>query len=155
MLQYFWWSFSHFLQTIRISIRQHLSLPFDTMDRCVSTIECASFPFFWHCSSSFLDVLRHSCLAPILTQLLVRRATMYARCKPAWCMHCVYFRLFFIIAVLTCLLKTSVEKKNRSYCHLHTFVLGCCSCSFKASHFLYLSYMVANCHASLCVRRWR
>ena len=36
---------------------------------------------------------------------------MYARCKPAWCMHCVYFRLFFIIAVLTCLLKTSVEKK--------------------------------------------
>ena len=155
MLQYFWWSFSHFLQTIRISIRHRLSLPFDTVDRCVSCTRMRIFSFLlalrvifpWY-SSSFLPrtcpnpaYCPTSHNAPALQASLVHTLHGTSECSFGNC----------------CTHRAAKDqcRKNHSYCHLHTFVLGCCSCSFKASHFLYLSYMVANCHASLCVRRWR
>ena len=137
MLQYFWWSFGHFLETIRITIRQHSSLPFNALDRCVSYnrmrilsfLLTLQFIFPW-CSSSFVPRTSPSpASCPTSHNAPALRASL------AHTLH-VLPTVFYNC----CTHRTAKDhcRKNRSYCHLHTFGLGCCSCSFKASSYLYL-----------------
>ena len=77
---------------------------------------------------------------------------MHPHCEPAWRIHCMYFRLFFIIAVLTGLLKTIVEKivATAIFIPLDLAVVVA-----RSRRQVICTYEVANCHASLCIRRWR
>ena len=139
---------SHLHQTALVSaIRHHGSVRIYNRMRILSFLLTLQFIFPW-CSSTFVPrTYPNPASCPTSHNVRALQASLVHALRV---LQTVFYNCCTHLSA-----KDQCRKKNRSYCHLHTFVLGCCSCSFKASRFLYLSYEVANCHASLFVRRWR